>query len=70
MTSWGLTTLPRDVDIFFPSPSTMNPWVRTCSYGGFPYMPTDVRREDWNHHLCWSLPSRYISAGHFRSGRT
>ena len=29
MTSWGTTTLPRDLDIFKPSASTVKPWVRT-----------------------------------------
>src|SRR4030067_2059696 len=31
-------------------------------------MAIDSSRELWNHPLCWSLPSRYISAGHESSG--
>ncbi len=68
-TSAGSMPFPRDLDIFLPSPSTTKPCVNTFLYGAFPFVATDVKREDWNHPLCWSEPSRYRSDGHLNSGR-
>src|SRR3989338_3092431 len=45
MTSKGEMTLPKDLDIFLPSPSTINPWVRTARYGALPQMPQETRSE-------------------------
>ena len=54
----GSTTFPTDLDIFMPLSSSTNPCVKTFLYGAMPSEATDVRRELWNHPLCWSLPSR------------
>ena len=39
-------TLPSDLDIFRPSPSTKKPCVITLLYGGAPRVPTDSSSED------------------------
>ena len=62
-------TFPTDFDIFLPLASTTKPWVSTWRYGALCLVATDVSRELWNHPRCWSLPSRYMSAGHDRSSR-
>ena len=41
----GAMTLPMDLDIFFPLPSTTNPWVSTVLYGALPLNPTAVNNE-------------------------
>src|SRR5665648_622525 len=69
MMSSGDTTLPSDLDILRPSPSTMKPCVSTALNGGASYAPTLVSSEDWNHPRCWSEPSRYSSAGRCSSER-
>ena len=61
--------LPSDFDIFRPSSSTKNPCVRTARNGGAPRVPRPTSSELWNQPRCWSLPSRYRSAGHVSSGR-
>ena len=50
--------MPKDLLIFLPEPSTTKPCVRTASYGGTERVPMEARSEEWNHPLCWSLPSR------------
>ena len=57
-TFWGETTLPKDLDCFLPFSSTTKPWVRTALYGGRPFIAILVSKDDWNHPLCWSEPSR------------
>ncbi len=69
MMSSGETTLPSDLDILRPSPSTMKPCVSTASNGAAPYAPTLVSSDDWNQPRCWSEPSRYMFAGLRSSGR-
>ncbi len=61
--------LPSDFDIFRPSSSTKKPWVRTARNGGAPRVARPTSSELWNQPRCWSLPSRYKSAGHVSSGR-
>ena len=62
--------LPSDFDILRPSSSMMKPWVSTARNGGAPRVPRPTSSELWNQPRCWSLPSRYMSAGHVSSGRT
>src|SRR6185369_5772740 len=68
MTSSGATTLPTDLLILRPWPSSTKPWVSTLLYGATPLVPTLSSREEWNQPRCWSLPSRYMSAGERKSG--
>ena len=51
-TCWGDITLPRDLDIFRPSASTVKPCVKTARYGALPLMAMAVFREDWNQPRC------------------
>src|SRR5690554_4252150 len=67
ITSWGAITLPMDLDILWPLPSTVKPWVSTCLYGETPRMAMEVFSDDWNQPRCWPEPSRYISARHWPS---
>ena len=39
-------TLPKDLDILRPLPSTTNPCVKTLSYGAFPLVPEDSKRDE------------------------
>ena len=52
--SCGAIPFPKDLDIFLPWSSTINPCVKTCLYGATPLTATDVSIEDWNHPLYWS----------------
>ena len=63
ITNLGSTTFPRLLDILCPFSSNTKPCVRMVLYGAAPFAATDVSRDDWNHPLCWSEPSRYTSAG-------
>ncbi len=68
MTSCGAMTLPSDFDILRPSRSIRKPCVSTSRYGGRPRVASATSSELWNQPRCWSLPSRYMSAGHVSSG--
>jgi hypothetical protein len=57
-------SLPSDFDIFLPSSSTTKPCVITSRYGARPRVPSPTSSELWNQPRYWSLPSRYMSAGH------
>src|SRR3990167_8775408 len=59
----GATTLPFDLLILWPLPSTTNPCVSNALKGARPLMAQPVSRLDWNQPRCWSEPSRYKSAG-------
>src|SRR5690606_39526982 len=59
----GAITLPSDFDIFRPLPSTTKPCVSSDLYGGTPLSIEEVSSDEWNQPRCWSLPSRYMSAG-------
>src|SRR5690606_8016412 len=63
----GATTLPTDLLILRPCPSTTKPWVSSALYGGRPYSMQPVSSDEWNQPRCWSEPSRYRSAGHASS---
>ena len=65
----GFITLPSDFDIFCPSGPMMKPCVRTVRYGAVPRVATLLSSEVWNQPRCWSLPSRYMSAGQLRSSQ-
>ena len=65
--SSGEITFPADFDIFIPLPSTTKPCDNMLSKGALPLVPQDSSKEEWNQPLCWSEPSRYMSAGHLRS---
>jgi hypothetical protein len=69
MTCSGSTTLPMLLLILMPFSSSTNPCVSTFLYGATPSDATEVRRLLWNQPRCWSLPSRYRSAGKLRFGR-
>src|SRR5215207_1934103 len=69
MISCGRITLPTDFDIFRPSRSIRNPCVSTSRNGGRPRVASPTSSELWNQPRCWSLPSRYRSAGQVSSGR-
>ena len=57
-------------DILRPFWSTTKPWVSSCLYGARPIDEAQpVNIDDWNQPRCWSLPSRYKSAGHSSSSR-
>jgi hypothetical protein len=59
----GAITLPSDLLILRPWPSTTKPCVSSDLYGGTPFIMQDVSSDEWNQPRCWSDPSRYISAG-------
>src|SRR5204863_4031191 len=63
----GLSYVP-DFEIFFPSRSTTKPWVTQVLYGARLLRATLVMSEDWNQPRCWSVASRYMSAGSRNSG--
>ena len=69
MTSCGATVLPSDFDIFRPCSSTTKPCVSTWRNGARPRVPRPTSSELWNQPRCWSLPSRYMSAGQRWSAR-
>ena len=69
ITSCGRMVLPSDFDILRPSTSIRKPCVSTSRNGGRPRVPRPTSSELWNQPRCWSLPSRYMSAGHVRSSR-
>src|SRR3546814_12830582 len=56
-------TLPTDLLILRPWPSTTKPCVSSPLYGGWPYSMQPVSSDEWNQPRCWSEPSRYRSAG-------
>src|SRR5574343_1725078 len=62
-TCCGAMTLPLDLDILWPLPSTTKPCVSRALYGARPSMAQPESSEDWNQPRCWSEPSRYRSAG-------
>ena len=65
----GAMTLPFDLDILRPLPSTTKPCVRSALYGARPSIAQPVSSELWNQPRCWSEPSRYMSAGYWQSAR-
>ena len=66
----GLPLLASDLEVFFPvSLSTTKPWVITALYGALPRQATESIRELWNQPRCWSVASRYRSAGASSPGR-
>ena len=66
LTSCGAVTLPSDLDILRPCSSITKPCVSTALNGARPRVPTASSSEEWNQPRCWSVPSRYRSAGQGR----
>src|SRR6266446_1819893 len=71
LTKWpasvGLSYVP-ELEIFFPSRSTTNPCVTQVLYGARLFRAILVMSDDWNQPRCWSVASRYMSAGSRSSG--
>src|SRR5688572_13017449 len=59
----GSITLPTDLDMARPSPSSVQPFVAVSRYGACPLSPTPTNSELWNQPRYWSPPSRYRFAG-------
>ena len=65
----GFSYVP-DLEIFLPSRSTTKPCVTHVLYGARLFSAMLVMSDDWNQPRCWSVASRYMSAGSRNSGWT